>query len=315
VILHIEVFIHIQVKMSEGVAASFFAKKKKKKAFTLNANWVDADTVTSTTHVDAPALSTDVAPVVVESLSEPISTIEPTVEADGEWDDAAVVTLSGTSLLGAKGASSAVATLELGTLSSAGTSSQVEDRIAEKLAVEETRAALAAARLGMERQAAAAQAEPTAAPAKPAESSGGKYIPAHLRKSAAHSSTSAAFNVASNELFPDLQQAEQMAATKSKPKITKPKAVWGPKSTVTTTASKAMEAPTAVVSEPAPTEQPVPQEPEAAAESITTEAGSSAETTPAATSSSISAPTIPKTSTTKKKKKDLSTFKVASSTS
>jgi hypothetical protein len=309
--------------MSEGAAASFFAKKKKKKAFTLNANWVDADTVTSTTHVDAPALSTDVAPAAESVIStEPVSTIVSTVEAEGEWDDAAVVTLSGTSLLG-KGGPSAAATLELGTLSSTATSSQAEDSIAEKLAVEETRAALAAARLGMERQAAAAaQAEPTPAAAKPVESSSGKYIPAHLRKSATNSrSSTAAFNVASNELFPDLQQAEQMVATKSKPKIVKPKTAWGAKPTTVT--SKATEmaglaapvsAPAMVVSETCPSEESVAKVPEAVTtETIPAEASTETTSTPVAISVGSSAPIVSKTTTTKKKKKDLSTFKAPSS--
>ena len=294
--------------MSEGAAASFFAKKKKKKAFTLNANWVDADTVTSTTHVDAPALSTDVPPssAAVESLLEP-AIVASTNEGDSEWDETAVLGGGAAHLLKAT-----TTTLELGTLSSTATSSQHAegDSIAEKLAVEETRAALAAARLGMERQAAASQQ--ATEPAKPVET-GGRYIPAHLRSAAANS-RSTALNVASNELFPDLQQAEQMAATKSKPKISK--VAWGPKPTTKSVEPVVVEPPpkvaeVAVENVPAPTEaksealEPAPAVVEDAVVS-------SVRTTSSVSSSGL--PTLPKTAT-KKKKKDLSTFKVAASSS
>ena len=157
-------------------AAAFFAnKKKKKKAFKFNANKIDASTVTQTIHVyvsfqisvnishqsdpfsffiaffcwiysDAPALSTDNDAADLPDAAE--TTVATTNESSEQWDDEKLA--SKTTRKTAVANASSTELLDMKALDLKGND---QDDIAEKLRIEETKAKLAAAKEGMEREA------------------------------------------------------------------------------------------------------------------------------------------------------------------
>jgi hypothetical protein len=254
----------------------------------------------------------------------------------------AVAFTSGVSLV-----TSGSTTAELGTLQNNSASPFETDDIAEKLKIEETKAQLAAARLGMERQAAllkeqkeAAAAAATSSAAPSSSSGTSKWLPPHQRASGMGSlsfrSRMSAVNatkldVSDAELFPDLHQAEKILEAQ-KPKkpsagpVKKPGAPGGA-TWATKSAPLAPAAPASSLSSAAVTEEPVaaPLVTDAPAVSATesqeqpsdehqsTEAGESGATALTevenATEGTVSS-TVKKVPT-KKKKKDLSTFKAS----
>ncbi|GAX14517.1 hypothetical protein FisN_11Hh020 [Fistulifera solaris] len=277
-------------------AAAFFASKKKKnkKAFTFNANLVDASTVNATVHVEAPALSNE-HDIIAESPEMN--------ENNSEWDEQAVV--GATNQL--RNASDAV--LDFKVASSNGIDT---DDIASKLRVEETKAQLAAAREGMEREALKLKEEREKKEKAKEEASnavgGGpaKWVAPSLRRQMGAAGDSSRpriggkLNVEDEELFPDLAAAGKILEQKEKESqpLFKPAkktpvgggASWASKST------KAAEP--AVVEES--TEEKITGPEPAESEPEVVEAPSQA--------------TIPvvKKPVVKKKKKDLSTFKPSS---
>eukprot|EP00594_Rhizosolenia_setigera_P001539 CAMPEP_0178944970 /NCGR_PEP_ID=MMETSP0789-20121207/3466_1 /TAXON_ID=3005 /ORGANISM="Rhizosolenia setigera, Strain CCMP 1694" /LENGTH=343 /DNA_ID=CAMNT_0020624791 /DNA_START=46 /DNA_END=1077 /DNA_ORIENTATION=- len=135
--------------------AAFFATKKKKgkkKAFkSFNANKIDASTITSTVHVDAPAVTggadnNDSSTTQIDSNAVPYLTNEKTNKDDDGWEDP-IVTVAPTS----NGKKNAVA--ELLDMNALRNERMDQDNIAERMRVEETKAALAAARTGMKNEA------------------------------------------------------------------------------------------------------------------------------------------------------------------
>lgn len=135
--------------------AAFFATKKKKgkkKAFkSFNANKIDASTITSTVHVDAPAVTggadnNDSSTTQIDSNAVPYLTNEKTNKDDDGWEDP-IVTVAPTSNV----KKNAVA--ELLDMNALRNERMDQDNIAERMRVEETKAALAAARTGMKNEA------------------------------------------------------------------------------------------------------------------------------------------------------------------
>lgn len=265
-----------------------------------------------------------------------------------EWDDVALAAATFTT----SAASTRNATSALGSLSMADSSSYGgalhhnnpyfdPDNIAEKLRVEETKAALAAAREGMEREAqklaeekerkrqeALGQAAAAGATPGGAGLGGGRWVPSHMRGSAGGGSLRARMmgggsqnlDVADEELFPDLASADKMLADKeaaekkraamavSKPITAMSGATWASRMAAKKTERDAAVTTGAVakkVEVPAAAAEPVPPEPdkEAAPEVAPVEPEKDA-----APDTDTSQPAVAK-KVVKKKKKDLSTFK------
>jgi hypothetical protein len=191
--------------------------------------------------------------------------------------------------------------------------SMSEVDIAERLRVQETRAQLAAARAGMERQAAQlqqAKAAAAATAAVPAKSSTGIWVP----KSRASNTTAAPrfgaaaqqLDAQNEELFPDLATASKILEQQKGPKKTTTTSVapWAntaaapPKKE---TAKEAAPRPAVVAEEPTPAPVPTPEVVEAPPPPTTI--------SPQAETHAVEP--VKKVAT--KKKKDLSTFKVGSS--
>mmetsp|Transcript_27953 Transcript_27953/g.37313 ORF Transcript_27953/g.37313 Transcript_27953/m.37313 type:complete len:381 (+) Transcript_27953:54-1196(+) len=210
--------------------AAFFAKKKKagkKKTFkAFNANKIDVSAVSTTTHVDAPAisssadgdlggvrsslastsLSTDAAVAVVGDVGSALDT-KGNATKEEQWDDEALAAkLSRTTPVVTATAVKKGKVAELMNMQELESKRREEDDIAERMRVEETKAALAAAKEGMEREAqrlrleneAKQKAQQDAAIGKPrfgaaaaavGDSSssasgttiGGKWVPPHMR--------------------------------------------------------------------------------------------------------------------------------------
>jgi len=207
--------------------AAFFAKKKKAgKKKTFNANKIDVSAVSTTTHVDAPAisssadgdlggvrsslastsLSTDAAVAVVGDVSSALDT-KGNATKEEQWDDEALAAkLSRTTPVVTATAVKKGKVAELMNMQELESKRREEDDIAERMRVEETKAALAAAKEGMEREAqrlrleneAKQKAQQDAAIGKPrfgaaaaavGDSSssasgttiGGKWVPPHMR--------------------------------------------------------------------------------------------------------------------------------------
>lgn len=316
--------------MSEA-AAAFFANKKKKKIFKFNANLVDVNSLAAKTHVDAPALSTEepalsskentsaaVNPAVTAqaAAATPTHSAPPTTgpsgsTEDSQWQDSTTTATATTSAVNTTVAPAEAVVLDMKSLQ---TSKQAN--IAEKMRIEATKAALAAARQGMEREGQKLEAAKMEKAAKQqqapdaAAGGGGRWMPAHLRGGLASRMTASRLpgggqkvDTSSAELFPDLQQADkileqkeraQAASVKHVPKktpvggganwaskaVTRPKAAAKPE-----VVTPAVEAAAAEAVAPAPAPEPV-----------------------------VAAPVIKpslatRKSATKKKKKDLSTFK------
>lgn len=228
------------------MAEAFFKKKKKKKAFKFNANNIDAATVSSTVHVDAPALSTDQD--VASSGLPAVSTLSVTdVPENGkttpgdEWDDEALAAAT----IAKRGPIAATpATTELLDMKALDPKRSESDNIADKLRLEETKAQLAAAREGMEREAqrikeeeeqkktAAATAAASAAATTPrfgtaaaAVGEGGKWVPPQRRAgnlpkirmgAAASAAASQKLDTKDENLFPDLATADKLLEEQQK---------------------------------------------------------------------------------------------------
>jgi len=132
--------------------AAFFAKKKKKKAFKFNANKVDASKVTSTVHVDAPAVSGvegATSSLNTFSISNESNTLSDGGQSGEQWDDNTVTVASRKSVVASNGSGPT----ELMDMKALERKRNEQDDIVERLRVEDTKAALAAARDGMEKEA------------------------------------------------------------------------------------------------------------------------------------------------------------------
>ena len=197
------------------------------------------------------------------------------------------------------------------------------DNIAERMRIEETRAQLAAARQGMERQAAAAaqekaQKEKAAAEkaAAAATTTGGRWVAPHMRNNMPSRLPGAKLDTASEELFPDLQQAAKQQTKKTAPVVKIPKktpvgggATWASKPKIAKASSSSSNTPAAAPKkkEEKQEEKPFAEEPKPVQQKQEQEPPKAAQEAPAA----AALPAVPKITrkTTKKKKKDLSTFK------
>jgi len=229
-------------------AAAFFAnKKKKKKAFKFNANKIDSSTVTNTVHVNAPAISTTKTDVssttgILSSLtvgngssssSDPAVAMANGGDDGAQWDDAALA--AKTSRKGmAVSVPSGVTTKELAETKAMAlktyTSGNEQEDIAEKLRVEETKAKLAAAREGMEREAqrikegkekkeqevTSSRFGNAAAGMSASSGVGGKWVPSRMRTGGGGIPTGWGSKMSSQkkvdtedeDLFPDLATAD-----------------------------------------------------------------------------------------------------------
>ena len=193
--------------------AAFFASKKKKgtkkkfKAF--NANKIDASSVLSSTHVDAP------------EMSEAVSGLSLGGTKDGnndDWDDNQGVAW-GSNAATNSGAESKVS--ELLDMQALQVQRNEEDDVAERLRVEATKAQLARAKEGMAKEAERLAAEKAEKEAKAAEraaarpAAGGRWVPAHMRNAGAVS-VGGGLSSTNEELFPDLAAADKILAEKEK---------------------------------------------------------------------------------------------------
>lgn len=173
--------------------AAFFAKKKKggkKKSFkAFNANKIDAAAISSIVHVDAPAISS----ATTKTLDLPLSNgTENTIinnesvvqssdkKSDEGWEEA---TINRVNVVSNK--NSVTELLDMNALEER---RREQDDVAERMRVEETRAALEAARIGMEKEAQRLKDEEEKkkqTSAAPVSSDGGdksgKWVPVHLR--------------------------------------------------------------------------------------------------------------------------------------
>lgn len=265
---------------------NFFANKNKtktkKKVFKFNANLIDAATVTSAVHVDAPALSTET------DVTGPLGSIMGTTEsgitsgtmihntngaaaagADGgklastsgagaeEWDDEALAA----SFSRNKGtpavivAATSGVTAELLDMKALDAKRRGEDDIAERLRIEETKAQLAAAKEGMEREAQRLKEEremkernedKKTAPVGNSFSgaAGGKWVPPHMRAGStgldhgrmgfSSGMPSSKLDTQDDNLFPDLAAADAILEQKKEQvayKVVKKTPVGGPNTT------------------------------------------------------------------------------------
>jgi len=317
-------------------AAAFFANKKKskKKAFKFNANKIDAATVTTTVHVDAPALSTDaeVSSIGTALASTSIaendsnqntnntntkfnggSVEDPALATGGQWDDEALA-----ASYSRKGAVAAASTAEVLDMKAFDAKRRDQDDIAERMRLEETKAQLAAAREGMEREAQRLKEErerkreETKKPESRAIGgisgigAGGKWVPPHMRSGSGLSRVrmgsvgppaSQKLDTQDSSLFPDLAAAdkilEQQKGQESVAYKVQKKtpvgggATWGSR-------------PPIARQKQLPESKPKTPEPDA-------------EIYVPPSTKSTQPPPIEKKKPTKKKKKDLSTFKPSSS--
>jgi len=326
-------------------AAAFFAKKKKKKkTFKFNANTIDASQVTNTVHVDAPALS-NTGEIVPTAGALPLQSGSGN---DTQWDDEARVanTRKGAAVVLPAGMTTKDLVVETKALSlKTHTGGNEQENIAKKLQVEATKAKLAAAREGMEREAQRIKDDKEKKEEKVTSSrfgaaaaaggGGGKWVPSRVRNSSAvgpssmgwgsrmSSSVQRKVNTEDQNLFPDLAAAD---AILEKQKAERPAykaptktpvgggATWGAnlKATNAIKARPKLNLKKKVVTEPPKEEAPAaPKEPvktEAAPVEKAEEAPApepAAEAAPVAAPAPAPAPLKPKK---KKKKKDLSTF-------
>jgi len=299
-------------------AAAFFAKKKKKKkAFKFNANTIDASQVTNTVHVDAPALS-NTADVVPTTGALPLQS--DLANSDVQWGNKAL-TAKPVVPTGATSKDLVVETKALSLKTHTGGNEQ-ED-IAEKLRVEATKAKLAAAREGMEREAKRIKEEKEKKEEKVTSSrfgaagagGGGKWTSSRARTGGGGSLTSIGWgsrmpstqrkvDTEDENLFPDLAAADailekQKAEQPAYKAVTKTPvgggATWGA-NMVTTKARPKLNLKKKQVTEPVKTEA--------------TPAVEETQETPTETTTETPAPEALKPKK-KKKKKDLSTFEPA----
>ncbi|KAL9184457.1 hypothetical protein ACHAXT_002543 [Thalassiosira profunda] len=234
-------------------AAAFFAKKKtkKKKFKAFNANTIDASAVASAQHVDAPEIS---AEEVASTLAGTAIADAGVSAGDDGWADPAAAWGAHTNTPAASGGDGKVA--ELLDMRALEAQRNEEDDIAEKLRIEETKAQLAKAKEGMAREAERLKEEKEMKEAKAAAAggggmgggavgggtggTGGKWVPSHLRSTGGGTSLSSRFgggsslrgpaamdgtgsstfqkpvDMANEELFPDLADADKILAEKEK---------------------------------------------------------------------------------------------------
>lgn len=268
-----------------------------------------------TTNSDAPAIS---------EVEKPTETI---VDKEAsQWDDEALVAATSTARIALT--SNAAELLDMKALESKG-----QDDIAERMRLEETKAALASAREGMERQAQRLKEEqekkkeePSRFAAAAETSAGGKWIPSRLRSGGTSLSrvrmggtTHQKLDTQDESLFPDLKEADKILQQEKKQeavyKVPKKTAVgggatWGSRPAVKKVVPKEEEKLGPPVSTaPAPSAPPTPVAPPSPV----------APPTPAAPPTPVAVAPIstePKPSVgaglKKKKKKDISTFKPSS---
>jgi len=313
-------------------AAAFFAKKKKKKAFKFNANKIDASQVISTVHVDAPAVSSAVDNSVSTLSSTTIKNDK--VQRDdkategGDWDDVALAAKFQKSVSTVTTTSSGGAA-ELLDMKALEKKRNEQDDIAERLRVEDTKAALAAAREGMEKEGqrlkeekeAKLQTRPDGTASRfgaasanilgsSAGGSGGKWVPPHLRGVQRKSVTPSSgyqrkVDTQDENLFPDLATADKIIAKEEEQrqqanrKTRVPAPGWGMKKPHPTL----LNSQTYVQVKDEKSEEPQP-----VVERVEKKIEHKATTKPATSTPSAPIATGLKKKT-KRKKKDLSTFK------
>jgi len=262
---------------------------------------------------------------------------DPLAADDEQWDDAAVAAATQGRSKGVKADGSAADGGGVLDMKSLDTKRGGQNNIKEKLRVEETRAQLAAAREGMERQAAKLKEEqekkeqvkkeaamgrfPGASASLAAGGglggTGGKWVPPHMRGGGGTSVGLSSvrmgggkLDVQDEELFPDLSAAGKILEQKEKDlqpvyKVAKKTPVGGG----ATWASRPQLKLTPKTEAPAPAPAPS-SKPDAKPPAVGSVQESEAKPSPtAATSSKTAAATTPTVKPTKKKKKDLSTFK------
>lgn len=184
--------------------AAFFAKKKtkKKKFKAFNANKIDASSVTTETHVDAPEVSAEHVATSLGGLSglgsatagaeDAVNGNDQWADSQGGWGSKSNVTAPTTA-----GDSKVAELLDMQALNA---KRNEQDDVAERLRIEETKEQLARAKEGMAKEAERMEAEKANKEAKAAarasgqgralggsttlgggSSSGGKWIPSHMR--------------------------------------------------------------------------------------------------------------------------------------
>lgn len=289
---------------------------------------------------DAPALS-KTADVVPTTGALPLQTNP--ANDDAQWDDEALAanTRKGVAVVVTSGVTTKELVVETKALSlKTHTGGNEQEHIAEKLRVEETKAKLAAAREGMEREAQrikeekekkeenAAQAASSRFGAAAAAGSGGKWVSSRLRNGGGLSSGGWGSRVSSSRqkvntedenLFPDLaaadailekQKSEQPAYKAPTKTPVGGGATWGasaaPKSRPKLNLKKKTVTEPPKTEAPAPTPAPVEDKVEATpAEAPAPEPAPEPALEPVEAPAPAPAPLKPKK---KKKKKDLSTF-------
>ncbi len=246
--------------------AAFFAQKKlkKKKFKAFNANKIDASAVVSTTqaHVDAPEISLDDVTTSLGGLSSLSLGLEGGVggalsSGDDQWADTQGggwgskkkgAAASAASVVAGTGADSKVA--ELLDMQALNAKRNVQDDVAERLRIEETKAALARAKEGMAKEAerlaaekaekeakaaarAEARAESSATSALGGSGAGGKWVPSFRSTASSSSGTGSSIrgpvsmggvgsgfqksvDMSNDELFPDLAAADQILTEREK---------------------------------------------------------------------------------------------------
>jgi len=325
--------------------AAFFAKKKKKKSLKFNGNKIDASQVISTTHVDAPAVSSaaDHSTSTLKSMNinDPKTSGETESSAGGgDWDDGAHTKqfqkpATNSNVVNTNtGGGGAAELLDMKALEK---KRNEQDDIAERLRVEETKAKLKAAKEGMEKEGqrlkeakeqkgfkpvpstggsrfGKASANMFGGSAGGSESTNGKWVPPHLRggggmaprqMAPAPSGYQRKVDTQDESLFPDLATADKIIAQEEEQRLhanrkaKAPTAAWG----VSRAAQKepASQAKQTTPSPPAPVEDKVEKKEEPAV--VTKPETKAISTAPVAAGLKKK---------TKKKKKDLSTFKTAS---
>lgn len=259
--------------------------------------------------------------MVVSGVTSALADVDITGEqkdSNEQWDDAALATSTARKI-----APSNAEVLDMKSLETR----KNEDNIAEKIRVEETKAKLAAAREGMEREAAKLKEQQEREKQEKEEkqttrfgsaaaslgTGGGSWVPPHRRGMASAPITpgfgarpgTQKLDVQNEQLFPDLASAEKILEEKEKgqkPVYMAPKktpvgggATWASKTTKAVAPQSS--------SPPAPAADSPPKATEPKEESKTPSTSQPAATTAAADSTATKI--LPK----KKKKKDLSTFK------
>lgn len=282
---------------------------------------------------DAPALSTDqdhlsvvTSAVFSAEIKDPLDQNSKEQESSEQWDDEAMAanTFRKNAVVVSSTPAATAGVLDMKSFDPKRTD---PDNIAEKLRVEETKAQLAAAREGMERQAAKLKEERERKDQVEKSSSASSiWVAPSLRASALSrarmGTVSQKLDVQDSELFPDLAAADKILEKKEKDhapifKAQKKTPVGGGASWASKTSTAKLSQPSSVVEPPAVVENK--SEPDEAQEPLV-ESETQEEIAPASKVQPAMAPAadvvvaqpVTKKTVTKKKKKDLSTFKPGS---